>query len=265
MYEQIEELLEFFDTYLKEESDRPPITREIRYYTMVEDQWKTTPVWPPEGLVSQSWYFGEDNSLSQSAPQTAAGTDDYAVNFEATTSTHNRWHTKAGGKDVIYNNRAREDQKLLTYTSHPLSEAMEITGHPVVTLYISSTAQDGAFYVYLEDIDEQGDVIYVTEGQLRSLHRQISSDQPPYAVFGPYHSFEREDGQPQQPEEIMELSFDLLPTSVLIQKGHRLRVAIAGHDADTFARYPAQGNATLTLQRNTLYASHIDLPVMTPK
>ncbi|MGL5191988.1 MAG: CocE/NonD family hydrolase, partial [Chroococcales cyanobacterium] len=158
-----------------------------------------------------------------------------------------------------------EDQKIITYTSSPLPEAMEITGHPVITFYVSSTAQDGAFYVYLEDIDEQGDVIYVTEGQLRSLHRQISPEKPPYAVFGPYHSFERQEGQPQQPGEVMELSFDLLPTSVLIQKGHRLRVAIAGHDADTFARYPAQGNATLTLHRNAIYPSHIDLPVMTPK
>lgn len=265
LYEQIEELLEFFDTYLKDDSSRPPITREIRYYTMVEDQWKTTPVWPPQGIVSQSWYFGEDNRLTQQQPTTETGTDDYAVNFEATTSTQNRWHTKAGGKDVIYNDRVREDEKLLTYTSEPLPEALEITGHPVITLYVSSTANDGAFYVYLEDIDPQGEVLYITEGQLRSLHRQISPEKPPYAVFGPYHSFERQDGQPQQPGEVMQLSFDLLPTSVLIQKGHRLRVAIAGHDADTFARYPAQGNATLTLHRNTLYPSHIDLPIMNPK
>ncbi len=265
LYEQIEELLEFFDTYLKEDSDRPPITREIRYYTMVEDQWKTTPVWPPQGIVSQSWYLGENNSLTPVAPRSEAGTDRYAVNFEATTGTNNRWHTKAGGKDVIYTSRADEDQKLLTYTSSPLPEAVEITGHPVITMYISSSARDGAFYVYLEDINEQGEVLYITEGQLRSLHRQISPEQPPYAIFGPYHSFERQDGKEPEPGEVMELSFDLLPTSVLIQKGHRLRVAIAGHDADTFARYPAQGPATLTLHRNLIYPSHIDLPIMTPK
>jgi hypothetical protein len=55
---------------------------------------------------------------------------------------------------------------------------VEITGHPVVTLYVTSTAKDGAFYVYLEDVDENGKVTYVTEGQLRPLHRKVSNEIP---------------------------------------------------------------------------------------
>jgi len=139
---------------------------------------------------------------------------------------------------------------------------VEITGYPVVTLYVSSTAADGAFYVYLEDVDEKGRVIYATEGQLRALHRRLSTECPPYNMFVPYHSFKREDGQPLVPGEIAEVVFGLLPTSVLIKKGHRLRVAIAGHDKDTFARVPAEGIPVIDVQRNSLYASHIDLPVV---
>jgi hypothetical protein len=57
------------------------------------------------------------------------------------------------------------------------------------------------------------------------------------------------------------LTFGLLPTSVLIKQGHRIRIAIAGHDKDTFTRIPAEETPVLTLQRSGVYASHIDLPV----
>jgi putative CocE/NonD family hydrolase len=150
---------------------------------------------------------------------------------------------------------------LLTYTSAALTEDLEITGYPIVTLYATSTATDGAFFVYLEDVDESGKVIYVTKGQLRAIHRRVSNEQPPHRLCVPYHSFKRKDGLPLVPGEVAELSFGLLPTSVLIRKGHRLRVALAGHDKDTYARIPAEGMTAWTIQRNGLYASHIDLPI----
>jgi putative CocE/NonD family hydrolase len=79
---------------------------------------------------------------------------------------------------VFYGDRAEADRRLLTYTSAPLTDDVEITGHPVVTLYVASTATDGAFYVYLEDVDENGRVTYVTEGQLRALHRRLTDRDP---------------------------------------------------------------------------------------
>jgi hypothetical protein len=48
---------------------------------------------------------------------------------------------------------------------------------------------------------------------------------------------------------------------VLIKQGHSLRVALAGADADTFARYPDTGSPVWTVQRNNVYPSRIDLPV----
>src|SRR5207247_6648745 len=98
---------------------------------------------------------------------------------------------------------------------------------------------------------------------LRALHRRISNSPPPYRLNVPYHSFERKDATPLRDAEIAELSFGLLPTSVLIRKGHRLRVAIAGHDNNNFARIPKTGTPTITVMRNTHRASFIDLPVMT--
>jgi putative CocE/NonD family hydrolase len=139
---------------------------------------------------------------------------------------------------------------------------VEITGHPVITLFVSTTQEDGALIVYLEDVDEQGRVTYITEGQLRAIHRKLSTETPPYRMLEPYHSFKRKDSMPVKPNEVMRLTFGILPTSVLIKKGHRIRIAIAGADKDTFARTPADKTPTIHVERNLRYASFIDLPVI---
>jgi hypothetical protein len=61
---------------------------------------------------------------------------------------------------------------------------------------------------------------------------------------------------------VAELTFGLLPTSVLIRKGHRIRIAIAGHDKDTFRRIPAEGTPTITVAKDREYASFFELPVV---
>jgi len=133
----------------------------------------------------------------------------------------------------------------------------------VIDLLVTSTASDGAFLVYLEDFDEKGVVTYLTEGALRALHRKISTETPPYKLLVPYHSFKQKDAMPLVPGQIAELKFGLQPTSVLIKKGHRLRIAIAGADKNTFARIPAQGTPTISVARNNKNASCIELPVVT--
>ncbi len=259
---QLLECLRFFDYYLKGIDNGAMRERILVYYTLGEEKWKTTNVWPPAGSTTQRWYLAAENTLSQSAPKMKSGEDTYTVDFEATTGKTNRWHTQFGGTAVVYPDRAEEDHRLLTYTSPPLPEDTEITGYPVVTLYVTSKATDGAFFVYLEDVEETGKVTYITEGQLRAIHRKVSTDPPPYSLLVPYHSFKRKDAMPLVPGEVAELTFGLLPTSVLIKKGHRIRIAIAGHDKDTFARIPAEGTPVITVARNKLHASFVDLSVV---
>jgi putative CocE/NonD family hydrolase len=254
--------LRFFDYYLKDIDNDIMKEKVLIYYTMGEEKWKSTPIWPPAGCTMHRLYMNEQNTLSPAPPASDSGSDSYAIDFEATTGTTNRWHTQIGGKDVIYPDRAEQDRRLLTYTSAPLTQDMEITGHPIVTLYLSSTHTDGAIFVYLEDVDEAGNVSYVIEGQLRALHRKVSDEPPPFDMPVPYHSFKKEDGMPLTPGETSEITFGLHPVSVLIKKGHRIRVAIAGHDKDTFARIPKEGIPTITIERNRNIASHIDLPVI---
>jgi hypothetical protein len=58
-----------------------------------------------------------------------------------------------------------------------------------------------------------------------------------------------------------QLRFALLPTSVRIERGHRIRIAIAGADRDTFARLPAAGQPVLTVERTAQNPSGVELPI----
>jgi len=258
---QWEGLIAFFDLFLKDQ-EPPRMESSIKYFTQGAGEWHETTVWPPEGFSDKAWYCGPQGALLEDQPEAKEGNDAYTINYEATTGTSNRWYTQLGGGDVIYPDRAEEDKKLLTYTSPPMAADTEITGHPLVTLYVSSTAEDGAFFVYLEDVGEDGRVTYITEGILRAMCRKISTDEPPFKFFGPYRSFKRADSAPLVPGEIVELTFDLFATSALIRKGHRIRIAIAGADKDSFDRYPRDGSIpTIRLERNSQYPSRIVLPV----
>ncbi|MEX0299695.1 MAG: CocE/NonD family hydrolase, partial [Kordiimonas sp.] len=260
--EQYGERIAFLDTYLKAD-DPAPLNRQIRYYTMVEDVWKTTDVWPPKGFETERWYFGENNSLTTAAPVRGFAQDSYKVDFSATTGVHNRWLANlGGGRDIVYPDRSEEDAKLLVYDTPALTQDMEITGVPVVTLQVESTHEDGAFHVYLEDVAPNGRVTYITEGILQAKHRKVSEDTPPFYTGGPYHSFKAADAESLIVGKVSEIKIGLINTSVLIKAGHRLRVAVAGHDASVFERVPAKGTPTITLHRNRNAVSYIDLPVM---
>jgi putative CocE/NonD family hydrolase len=263
--DQWKEMMRFFDHYLKGIDNGVGSERVLHYYTMGEEKWKTTSVWPPEGTAIERWYLEDLDTLSRRKPPYESESDSYSVEFRASTGDLNRWWELGGAleeKTVVYPNRREADRLLLTYTSPAMSHDTEITGYPVVTLYVTSTETDGAFYVYLEDVHPDGTVTYITEGQLRAIHRKVSDEAPPYNLRVPYHTFKEKDAMPLVPGEVAELTFGLLPTSVLIKQGHRIRVAIAGHDAGTFERVPEEGTPTITVARNSTHPSHIDLPIV---
>jgi putative CocE/NonD family hydrolase len=259
--QQFADIFAFLDPLMKGEGKPTTPLKELLYYTVGENVWKTTRVWPPEGQVMEAWYFAADQSLSTQPPQAINGYDEYPVDFSAGSGTSSRWATQLGGGDVYYGDRAEADLKLLSYTSAPLAEDLELTGSPVISLRLSSTHTDGAVIAYLESVAPDGIVSMLTEGQLRLLHRAVS-EEPEFETFGPFHSFERKDGKPMVPGEVSSVSFALLPVSVRIPKGHAIRVALAGHDKDTFIRVPDTGQPVLRIYRQTDQLSSIALPVI---
>lgn len=255
-----EEMLDYFDRHLKEESSEKE-KRRILYFTYGVNQWNETIVWPPEGMTERVWYLSNGGRLDPHAPGVAEGRDRYRVDFTATTGEQNRWMAQMG-QDARYGDRRDEDAKLLTYTSAPLDHDLEMTGSPTVYLYVASDHEDGAFHVYLEDVSPEGRVTYLTEGLLRAAHRKVKdASEAPFVPLGIYHSFLEADAAPLVPGEVTEIGLTLLPFSTVFRKGHAIRVAIAGHDMSMKDRCPREGLPELCLERNLRFPSRIVLPV----
>ena len=251
-------IIEFLDAYVRD-GVAPASLHEVQYYTLNEGAWRTATEWPPAGVEERAFYLRTDGALSAEPPGVEEGHDGYVVDFNATTGRKNRWYRSGG--DWRYEDRAGEDSRLLTYTSPPFDSDVEITGHPVVTLFLDCSEADAALFVYLEIVSEDGAVTYVTEGQVRLIHRKVGAA-PPHAVFGPYHSFRSDDAESFVPGVVNKVELTLLPTSVFVERGARLRVAVAGHDNGTFGRVPATGDPVIDVYHDASRPSSILVPAI---
>jgi putative CocE/NonD family hydrolase len=267
-FDHAAELLRFFDRHLREPGGAPEPDPDaepdgpVTYYTLVEGRWKHAPGWPPP---AQPWrlYLAEGHRLAAEPPAQPEAFDAYAVDPRAATGERSRWRSLMGRPDPIeYPDRKRRAQRLLVYDSAPLERDVEVTGHPLVSLFVAADRSDATLFAYLEDLDPGGAVTYVTEGQLRLLHRRLRpADQAPYAAAVPYRSFARADAAALAPGEIAEATFDLLPTSYLFRAGHSIRLSIGGADADHFAALPGPP-PRLEVQRSAARPSQLVLPVV---
>jgi len=272
-FDLMAEHLRWFDYWLKGIDngiiDEPPIV----YNVMGAPRgaaWRTADEWPLPQTRPTAYYFHagpsgsvesiNDGLLLAEPPEAGHSQDAYAVDYSTTTGDTTRWTDGFGG-GYGYADMRPNDEKSLTYTTPPLETDLEITGHPVAHLWVESTAGDGDFFVYLEEVDRLGHSKYITEGVLRASHR-ATADAPWNDLGLPFHrSFEADiiplpDGTP------VELVFDLQPTSNVFDAGNRIRVTVTGADADTFQTPQLDPPPTVTVHRATGYPSHIVLPVI---
>lgn len=254
------ELLKFFDHHLRGVATGIAAEPRVHYFTMGEDRWKAADSWPPRATPTP-YYFGPDSSLVSRRPTAPAAADEWRIDPAAGTGDRTRWKSLLGASLVpAYPDRAERDRALHHYTSAPLARGLEVSGHPVAHLHLSSPAPDGAFFVYLEDVDPAGGVTYVTEGALRAVHRRLLPGADTANGIGPLHSFVRADALPLEPGRVVALTIELLPTSYLFRAGHRIRVALSGADRDHFAAVPGAPSA-VRLHRDRARPSGITLPV----
>lgn len=235
------------------------IERVVNYYVMGSGVFRQTRVWPPADAKMVRLSLAPQRRLSETP--VAAGVDRYDVDFTASTGKATRWSTQFGTPPA-YPDRREADARLIVYDGPAQVQDMELVGTPTVTLTLASTSADPAVFVYLEDVAPDGRVSYLTEGQFRAIHRKPADPASlPYDQGPAPHSFRRADALPVTPGEAMTLSFALMPTAALIRRGHHLRVAIAGADADTFHRYPEVGGETFLIHRGGSRASSVDVPL----
>jgi putative CocE/NonD family hydrolase len=251
---QIGDMADFFDKYLK--ADGRPGPSSVRYQVLNGGGWRTAPGWPPLG-IRQRFYADAGGALSATPPQ-QDGADAYAVDFSAGSGPLSRYQSPVDLSQTGYADRAAADRKLLTYTGAPQAEDLLIAGAPEADLTIASSAPDGLVIVYLEDVLPSGRVVYLAEGVLRLAARKIASTQ---VGADPLHSYLSADAAPMTPGRAEPIRIALSPIAVIVRKGERLRLAIAGADSDNLERIPAAGPETLEVRRSRAAPSFIEAPV----
>ena len=254
------EVLRFFDYHLRGIDDGFTSDDPVRYYTMGAEVWNTSRTWPPPGVSWRSYFLVPDGGLSGNRSGEESASDRYRVDETLGTGSGSRWGVVVvSGAKRGYRDRRDIDRSLLTYTSPPLESDLEVKGHPIARLHVSANANDGALFVYLEDVHPEGKVTYVTEGQLRLIHRQ-TTDSPIAGDPVPFRTYLRADARALTPCEVVEVAVDLLPTSFVFRAGHAIRVAIAGADAGNFDAPVPTSPLIFDLHRDMPHPSRIDLP-----
>jgi putative CocE/NonD family hydrolase len=267
------EQVRWYDYWLKGIDNGIMSEPPIRYFTVGANEagsWRDAEQWPVPQAKPTPYYLeagpsgtvrsANDGLLAERAPGGGSGRDDYLVDYSTSTGAATRWHNGRGG-NFNYPDMAPNDAKGLTYTTPPLKAAVEVTGHPVVHLWVTSTADDTDFFAYLEEVDETGYSYYLTEGVLRASHRKL--DTPPFSYMDlPYHRSYAEDVAPLPSGQPVELVFDLHPTSNIFDAGHRIRLTITCADQTSFDTPVLSPAPKVSIHRSGPAASYIQLPVI---
>ena len=233
----IEWLKPFYDHFLKgEENGYWEDAPEVQVFIRGNDAWRGETTWPLPQAEMQSWYLTDGNSgsvtsvndgkLSTKLP-TENRTTDYSY-------PDPRWvlgNVTFGpmGPDPV--------ARVLTFTSDPLGEDVEVIGPVVLELHVSSTATDTDFFIKLSDqlpqFEEdrakeiQPQFVYVSRGWLRAAHRE--KDEKLSTRYRPFYT--HQNPQPLEPGKVYQFDVEVWPIGYCFKAGHRIRLEISNGDS----------------------------------
>jgi uncharacterized protein len=251
----------FFDHYLKEADNGVDQDKAVNYYVMGDttdphapgNVWRAADNWPPPSRPT-SFYFHQDGRLSAERP--AAPDNHRAFKYDPqkpvpTLGGQNLFGPK--GPADLRPIESRPD--VLVFSSDVLKAPVEVTGRIRAELAVSSDCPDTDFAALLTDVYPDGRSMLVTDGILRARFRK---------------SFEHEEFL--EPAKLYDLTVDLWSTSLVFNKGHRIRVLITSSNAPRFDPNPNTGHefradketrvAANTIHLSADHASKIVLPII---
>ena len=157
-------------------------------------------------------------------------------------------------------NRENFWDKGLQFSTEALTEDVQISGHPVLRLWLSSSVNDADVVARIDDVAADGTATYRTvEGRLRASLRKLT--EPPYNNLGlPYHPFSEDSVQPLVPGEAVELQFDFYTISNVFKKGHKIRLTL--NFAEQRATKKINPAPTVTIHHGGERRSTLILPVI---
>ncbi len=252
----VAEASRLFDSWLKGKDNGAEEDKAVHYYVMGDPTdedaggnfWRQADNWPPPAEVT-AFYFHPDRRLVRKMPpdRTEALSYRYDPNDPVPT---------VGGQNLLLPKGPMDQRKIesrpdvLLFTTDVLAKPVEVTGRIYAKLCVSSDCPDTDFTVKLTDVYPDGRSMLVTDGILRASLR---------------NSFERP--ELLKPDQTYELTVDLWSTSLVFDKGHRIRVAVSSSNSPRFEPNPnTSGTGTPRIATNTLRVSserpsHILLPI----
>lgn len=249
----------WFDYVLQGKKNKAATEKAVHYYVMGDptdvkapgNYWRHVDDWPPPSRPTP-FYFHADGTLSTRKPEgDASKTYSYDPKNPVPNIGGQELGVPLGPKDQ----RKVEDRPdVVLFSTEELKEPLEVTGRVSAKLFVSSDCPDTDFTVKLCDVYPDGRSMLVTDGILRArYHKSIEKE-----------SF-------LEPGQVYELNVDLWSTSLVFNKGHRIRVAVSSSNSPRFEANPNTGkpfraDKETRVARNTVHlsakhASRIVLPV----
>ncbi len=203
----------------------------VLYYTMGDindpdapgNEWRQADDWPVPAEET-AFYFHRNGTLSSAVPGAGAPVE---YTFDPadpcpTVGGHNL--TLPSGPMDQSPIEQRPD--VVSFTTEALADPLEVTGRIKAKIFLSSSALDTDLSVRLCDVYPDGKSYLIAEGMLRLRHRR---------------SFEQ--AEPLVPDRVEEVEVDCWSTSIVFNRGHRIRVSVTSSNHPRFDINPGTGEA----------------------
>lgn len=257
----LDEVHRFFDHTLKGVDNGIGKEAPIHYYLMNATpgtEWRTAASWPLAEAQYQKLFLGTGGKLAIQAPGAKAAATAFAVKYDITCPN--------AGTGLLDTGPFAQPCHVAgmgpSFAGPALGRDTEVTGNPVVSMWVAADGQDANVFAYLEDVAPDGTVTMVTEGRLKASLRATATAPWKMPAGVPWHRSFVEDAAPLTPGTPVELSFDMMPTAYLFKAGHRIQVTIAGADPRESGRDTARLAKTINILSDRDHPSSMTIPVV---
>ncbi len=251
----------WFLKWLLEREDPALSGPPVHYYVMGAcdepgapgNEWRTAADWPVPSQPTPL-YLHKSGNASFAPPQEEDAGLSYSYDPQDPVPT-------LGGSNLVLDSGPRDQRPVeerpdvLLFTTEPLAEPLEVTGRIVVRLFVHSDCPDTDFTAKISDVYPDGRSMLLTDGILRMRFRD---------------GFQAEEAM--EPQQAYAIAVDLWSTSIVFNKGHRIRIAISSSNSPRYEPNlntggGANADTVHRVARNTLHVgekcpSQVILPVV---
>lgn len=250
------ELLPWYDHHLKGVENGVMTRPAVRYFVNGERVYRSAAAWPPPGVSEASFHLsGEQSGTTKSLNDGSLVEEKPDREHDSTVWSYPDPLWMVGVTTFDRTGRPDHVARVTTFTSAPMESDREFTGQGVLVLHASTDQTDLDVIAKLTLVPADGPPQKVSQGWLRASHR--AEDPELTTRMRPFHSHEK--AEPLEPGEIYELRIELLPMSVLVRNGDRIRLEISNNDSPMvdapMTHYYGQKVGTDTYYHNTLHPS----------